>query len=501
MLTIATITPSQGEQYYQQENYYSLNAALENSEWWGKGAIALGLSGQIALNVAYKNLVHGDSPDGSQQLRAKPRNKETTERAGVVFTFSAPKSVSLACLVGGDSRLKEAHLSAVKRTLEIIERRYAETTVKGKRISTGNLTVAMWHYDTNRELNPHLHSHCVVMNMTQLPNGEWQRLTDENLYYNKILLGHIYRNELALQCQKLGYSIEAHPKGLFEIKGYTREQIEAFSKRLLLGQLVYTSFPGVGFRVRSSAQVPTQIQQAFIQQVVNQHWDCYNPPRSGYRAAYLHQVTLEHTLFGWLYYDEVDDLGRRVPYFLCYYYAKQLDAVQLENIFTCLQTGPVALIDLQSFPATLETIVAPDLWSYQPARKGVAIPESVRERNHIALKQRRLLDLFVSVDERDIVIELNEQFEKQQSDPLQPSVTATPVPDTKLPTDVQTRIGQGRRAWGQGNKSAFLIGIATGVASALPLIVLPLMFWSYYFLQSPAPASQLPQYQMMSRWK
>jgi hypothetical protein len=40
MLTIATITPELGEQYYQQENYYSLNAALENSEWWGKGARA-----------------------------------------------------------------------------------------------------------------------------------------------------------------------------------------------------------------------------------------------------------------------------------------------------------------------------------------------------------------------------------------------------------------------------------------------------------------------------
>ena len=231
MLTIATITPEQGEQYYQQENYYSKNAALENSSWWGKGAASLGLSGQISDSSAYTNVVHGKSPDGTQELRCKPRNKETQERAGVDLTFSAPKSVSLACLVGGDSRLEEAHRNAVKRTLEIIERRYAETRVKGQRISTGNLTVAMWHHDTSRELDPHLHTHCVVMNLTSLPNGKWQSRTDENLYYNKILLGRIYRQELALECRQLGYDIVAHPKELFEIKGYTREQIEAFSKR------------------------------------------------------------------------------------------------------------------------------------------------------------------------------------------------------------------------------------------------------------------------------
>ncbi len=47
----------------------------------------------------------------------------------------------------------------------------------------------------------------------------------------------------------------------------------------LLGQLVYTSFPGVGFKALVSAQVPPQIQQAFIEQVVYQYWDSYNPPR------------------------------------------------------------------------------------------------------------------------------------------------------------------------------------------------------------------------------
>ncbi len=185
---------------------------------------------------------------------------------------------------------------------------------------------------------------------------------------------------------------------------------------LLLGQLVYTSFPGVGFKLLASKQVPKEFQQAFMQQVVYQYWDAYNPPRVGYRAAYIHQLTSKHSLFGWLYNDEMDDFGRcHVPYFLCYYLAELLHADQLENIFTCLHRGPVELIEQQNFPGSLEAIVVPDWWSYQPARIGVAIPSNFREQSHIVLQQRRLLDLFITVDEQEIITKLSEQTYQQKA--------------------------------------------------------------------------------------
>ncbi|WP_317112640.1 hypothetical protein [Chroococcidiopsis sp. SAG 2025] len=170
-----------------------------------------------------------------------------------------------------------------------------------------------------------------------------------------------------------------------------------------------------------------------MQLVVHQHWDSYDPPRSGYQAAYLHQVTPEHTLFGWLYNDEVDDLGRsHVPYFFCYYIAGLLHAVQLENIFTCLHKGPEALINRQHLPpATLENVVAPDLWSYQPARVGVVIPSGVRERSQVLLKQKKLLELFASANEEEMEIKLNKQFYKQQEALTQPSIIATPMPQSR----------------------------------------------------------------------
>ncbi|MBV9385241.1 MAG: hypothetical protein JOZ78_02310 [Chroococcidiopsidaceae cyanobacterium CP_BM_ER_R8_30] len=172
---------------------------------------------------------------------------------------------------------------------------------------------------------------------------------------------------------------------------------------VFLGQLVYTSFPEVGLKVLTSAQVPVEIQQVFMQQIVHQYWDSYHPPSPGYRAAYIYQVNPVQSLFGWLYNDEKDDLGRQhVPYFICYYFASPILDFQLENIFTCLLRGPIALIDRHRLPNTLETIAAPNLWTYQPDRLGVEIPFSVREHSHTALKQKQLLDLFISVGDEPI---------------------------------------------------------------------------------------------------
>ncbi len=184
---------------------------------------------------------------------------------------------------------------------------------------------------------------------------------------------------------------------------------------LLLSQLVYTSFAGRGFRTLASAQLSIEIQQTFMQRLVSQYWDSYNPPASGYRAVFLHQISPEETLFGWLYNDGTDDLGRSdVPLFVCYYITEPLFDFQLANIFICLEKGPVALIDRHNPSARLETKVIPDLWSYQPARSGVAIPLAIRQRSYLALRQGELLELFVPVNEQETTIDLSEQTYEQQ---------------------------------------------------------------------------------------
>jgi conjugative relaxase-like TrwC/TraI family protein len=233
MLSLTVISPNQGETYYTAENYYSNEENQANSTWSGKGARTLGLSGQVQ-GEAFKNLLHGNSPQGDKTLSGRKINPEK-HRAGIDLTFSAPKSLSLAALVGGNEALEQTHRTAVARTLAVIEERYAQTRVRTeegrKAIATGNLIVAQFHHDTSREKDPQLHTHCVVINATQLEDGRWQSLHNDILFKQQKLLGMIYQNELAVEVQRLGYAIEPKTNGQFELKGYTSEQLQTFSKR------------------------------------------------------------------------------------------------------------------------------------------------------------------------------------------------------------------------------------------------------------------------------
>lgn len=206
---------------------------------------------------------------------------------------------------------------------------------------------------------------------------------------------------------------------------------------LHLGQLVHTSFPGVGFRTQASAQVPASVEQAFIQHIAHRYWDAYNPPEPGYRAAYLLQIAPEQTLFGWLYNDGADDLGRgNVPYFLCYYLGEVLQTTQLQTIFDCLVQGPIDLLNRQIVPVLLEPILLPETCDYQPARTGVAIPAEIRDRSAEVLQQKNLLDLFVPVHIQQIASSQQPQvFAKD------PSAASSLVEETQTP-DVDTAIAQ-----------------------------------------------------------
>jgi len=233
MLSLTVISANQGETYYTAENYYTSEENQAHSSWWGQGTKSLGLSGQVQ-GGDFKNLLHGSHPQGHQTLSGRKIDLER-HRAGLDLTFSAPKSISLAALVGGNEAIEQAHRTAVARTLAIIEDRYAQTRVRtpeGRQaISTGNLIVAQFHHDTSREKDPQMHTHCVVINATHLDNGRWQSLHNDILFKQQKLLGMIYQNELAVEVQRLGYGIAPRANGQFELRGYQAEDLQTFSKR------------------------------------------------------------------------------------------------------------------------------------------------------------------------------------------------------------------------------------------------------------------------------
>ena len=234
MFKATVISPQQAEHYYRQENYYSEEESQQNSEWYGKGAEKLGLKGHVKSSD-FSGLLHGELPNGEKFRKRPPTHSEYKERAGVDLTFSAPKSVSLAVLVNGDKQLEEAHREAVKTTLQIAEERYTSTRIREngerKTVNTGNLIVAQFHHDSSREKDPQLHTHAVALNATQSSDGKWYSLKNDDIFSNQKLLGTIYQNELANRAKKLGYKIEQKGNNQFELKGYTQEQLEHFSKR------------------------------------------------------------------------------------------------------------------------------------------------------------------------------------------------------------------------------------------------------------------------------
>ncbi|MDZ8184005.1 MAG: substrate-binding domain-containing protein [Nostoc sp. ChiSLP02] len=190
------------------------------------------------------------------------------------------------------------------------------------------------------------------------------------------------------------------------------------SHKMLLGQIVYSSFAAIGFRTVTSAQITPEIQQAFMERVVYEHWNSYKPPKSGFRGVYIHQVTPEQVLFGWLYNDGTDDIARGdVPYFVCYYLsAPLLFYFQLEEIFNCLHSGPLAWIDRYRPPVMPQSIVLQNARGYKPVRPGVAIPAPIRARSHIALKQGDLLNLFVPFNPQENNVEMNPQAQAEEID-------------------------------------------------------------------------------------
>ena len=241
MLSIGALSSAaQGASYYERDGYYAKDDPEHRSAsgWAGKGAEELGLTGPIDPET-FRAVLEGKVPDGSgTELGRRGKGGEILHRPGRDLTFSAPKSVSIAALVGGDRRVVEAHDRAVAATLAWVEKNAAETRMKVPetsrmaRVGNQKIVAATFRHDTSRNLDPQLHTHAVLANMVRGEDGKWRSMANEGIYARQKLIGMLYRNELAAGLGKLGYDIEkTHADGRFEIAGVSRETIEAFSSR------------------------------------------------------------------------------------------------------------------------------------------------------------------------------------------------------------------------------------------------------------------------------
>ncbi len=222
----------QAASYYEDgvDDYYAGEG--EASAWQGEGAGALGLAGPVD-NARFRQLLAGQVEPGKPSSRSSTRD-DSKARIGIDLTFSAPKSVSLQALLGGDSRILEAHDRAVAKAIEAAEER-AQTRKKVNGESrvedTRNLIVAKFRHETSRERDPQLHTHAVVLNLTRRSDGAWRALRNDEIVKATKYLGALYRAELAAELQTLGYALRYGRDGMFELANVERSQLAAFSRR------------------------------------------------------------------------------------------------------------------------------------------------------------------------------------------------------------------------------------------------------------------------------
>ena len=219
-------------------DYYSEGQKI-GGEWVGQAAESLGLRGRVG-EKAFLAMCEGVNPETGRKLtqrlntvRWENGRQSANRRIFHDFTIGPPKSVSVVALCQ-DDRIVEVHSRAVRHALVELEK-MAETRVRKSKQNvsrvTGNIVAACFRHETSRELDPHLHTHCVVFNATLDPiEDRWKALQTEGMYRAQKFAENLYYHEMAKGLRALGYEIENNARD-FEIKGVPAGVVKRFSKR------------------------------------------------------------------------------------------------------------------------------------------------------------------------------------------------------------------------------------------------------------------------------
>ncbi len=233
MLTIKPIPMSRAAfDYFTKDNYYTEEEGIAHSEWYGKGADPLKLSGKILPEV-FNRIYDGQLED---QTLGNYKEGVRRHRPGLDLTFSAPKSVSILGEVYDHREVLDAHDEAVKQTLAYVERQCVSTRLKrGDQVKTEmteNGLFAIFRHDVSRELDPQTHSHALLMNATYY-EGQYRSIHADTLLPHVKEIGLLYRGALYEELQRRGYPLRYTNEGLkyFEIQGVSEAHLRLFSKR------------------------------------------------------------------------------------------------------------------------------------------------------------------------------------------------------------------------------------------------------------------------------
>jgi conjugative relaxase-like TrwC/TraI family protein len=211
---------------------YLTEAGKADMIWVGAGAKRLGLEGVCRLDD-FEQLCRGEHPATGERLLL--RDKGEGRRVCYFGQISPPKDVSLLYLVGGDQRIAAWWDEAVRETLSEIEATTATRVRRGGANSdrvTGNMIAAIVTHDASRSLDPQLHTHVCLLNLTfDETEGRWKSVQPSAFFRHQGYFREVCYNRLARRMVGAGYALESVRSLGFHIEGVPAELRDRFSKR------------------------------------------------------------------------------------------------------------------------------------------------------------------------------------------------------------------------------------------------------------------------------
>lgn len=237
------------------EDYY-LRGGTATGRWLGSGAKELGLEGTVTAEGLVR-LFDGQHPATGEQLGRSLRKDGV---AAWDVTFSADKSVSLLWALGDQQTRGEvlaAFEEATSQGLGYLESVASSTRGASKTpvldengdpvfnedgsprfrvetwpIQTSGYVAASFTEFTSRADDPQLHTHVVVANKVKGTDGVWRTVDGRLLYRYQLAAGYLHEAVLRRELtERLGVRWQSVRNGMADIEGFTRPQIEAFSRR------------------------------------------------------------------------------------------------------------------------------------------------------------------------------------------------------------------------------------------------------------------------------
>jgi conjugative relaxase-like TrwC/TraI family protein len=210
--------------------------------------------------------LYGDGFDKAWQHRGKRVNERVQ---AFDHCFSSPKSVSL--LAAGASPqtrrlLADGRAEALQVAIGYLERHglgvRRDHNGTDRYQAVGGLVAVAFEHRMSRAGDPNNHTHVLVQNAAQGPDGRWTALDSDRLYAHLMAADHLYlAAERAALTERLGVRWEPvdERSGAAEIQGLDdRTLIERFSKRSEQIDQWLDTYGLSGIRASSAAAVATR---------------------------------------------------------------------------------------------------------------------------------------------------------------------------------------------------------------------------------------------------